>query len=74
MKWLFCILIVYIVIACSEFTEPNMCGNGVIDQNEQCDGVDIDGMNCYLLGMFGTLECNDQCQFTGCIPIPEELL
>ena len=27
-----------------------MCGNGVIDEGEECDGMALDGMNCVGLG------------------------
>ncbi len=30
-----------------------MCGNGIIDQGEQCDGVNLQGATCLMLGFAG---------------------
>jgi hypothetical protein len=36
-----------------------MCGNGVIEGTEQCDGADMNGATCDSLGMgMGTLACS----------------
>ena len=40
------------------------CGNGVVDQGEDCDGTDLNGQTCADLGYGGgDLSCTDQCQF-----------
>jgi hypothetical protein len=41
-----------------------MCGNDMVDGAEECDGNDLDGMDCLdVLGSFtgGTLGCTDEC-------------
>jgi hypothetical protein len=51
-------------IGCSE-----TCGNGAIDPGEECDGADLDAMDCTALGFAGgTLACNG-CTFdtTDCL-------
>jgi hypothetical protein len=48
--------------------EPT-CGNGAIDEREQCDGDDLDGASCESLELgTGTLACDDRCAFdaSGC--------
>ncbi|HKO93293.1 MAG TPA: hypothetical protein VJU61_19190, partial [Polyangiaceae bacterium] len=45
---------------------PELCGNGVIDDGEDCDGADLDGMTCDLLrpGFSGELSCEPNiCRF-----------
>ena len=41
------------------------CGNGVVDVDEQCDGVDLDGESCISLGFAngGDLTCLGNCAF-----------
>ena len=34
------------------------CGNGIIELNEACDGVNLNGRTCR-----GELRCNEHCQF-----------
>ena len=46
-----------------------ICGNGVIDPAEDCDGGDLDGKTCASLGYTqGTLGCDAQCKLdsSGC--------
>lgn len=46
-----------------------LCGNGVIDGDEDCDGDDLDGETCEEFGFnAGELGCNDRCEFVlaGC--------
>jgi hypothetical protein len=47
-----------------------VCGNGVADGDEQCDGSDLDGQTCQGLGytLGGTLACDAGCGFntSGC--------
>lgn len=47
-------------------TPPVNCGNGVIDPNEQCDGMSPTGATCALAtmnsGSTGMLECGSGCQ------------
>ncbi|MCX4241760.1 hypothetical protein [Paraliomyxa miuraensis] len=43
---------------------PTVCGNGVVQQGEECDGGDLDGQSCATLGMgFGPLQCDANCEF-----------
>ena len=44
---------------------PSLCGNGVVDPGEQCDGSDLDGQTCSSQGFAGggTLSCNNDCTF-----------
>ncbi len=46
-----------------------LCGNGVIDTGENCDGSNLNGSSCTALGFqSGTLKCTASCQFdaSGC--------
>lgn len=44
---------------------PGMCGNGVVDAGEQCDGLDLQNFTCDSLGLSGNgLACDDtMCTF-----------
>lgn len=45
-------------------TVPNLCGNGVIDQGEECDGSNFAGQTCASRGFSGGfLSCNANCTF-----------
>jgi hypothetical protein len=49
---------------------PGVCGNGVKEINEQCDGNDFGGQTCFNFGYSGgSLSCNSNCtlNFSGCI-------
>ena len=51
--------------------QPELCGNGVIEGQEACDGANLNGSTCASLGYAsGTLACTDRCLFdeTSCIP------
>ncbi len=58
-------------LGCGE-KEPGageLCGNGVIDPGEECDGEDLGGATCEDLGYYGgELACGDDCTFdeSGC--------
>lgn len=40
-----------------------VCGNGVVDVGEMCDGNDLDGQTCAQMGLpAGTLTCSASCQ------------
>jgi hypothetical protein len=42
--------------------ECPICGNGVVDPGEQCDGLDLAGQECTDFGYIeGALGCNDDC-------------
>ena len=44
--------------------EPSICGDGVIDEGEGCDGEDLEGETCQSLGFNGgSLSCRDNCMF-----------
>ena len=43
-------------------TGISLCGNGVIDQGEECDGSNLAGQTCLSCGYTGgTLSCNSNC-------------
>ncbi|MCA9685043.1 MAG: hypothetical protein KC457_22865 [Myxococcales bacterium] len=52
-------------------TTGDSCGNGMVDENEQCDGNDLGGYDCVDLGYVGgTLACDPtSCTFdvSGCL-------
>jgi len=42
----------------------DLCGNGVVDLGEDCDGADLNGQTCVTQGMTGgTLACTATCTF-----------
>jgi hypothetical protein len=48
-----------------------MCGDGVAERNEACDGLDFGGKTCETYGLWpGQLVCNDFCEVvvSGCAP------
>ena len=54
-----------------------VCGNGVKEGGEQCDGSDLGGTTCQSLGYSGgTLSCNADCTYNTsqctntCVPVP----
>jgi hypothetical protein len=52
---------------------PTVCGNGVKEPGEACDGVDLGGQTCQSQGFgAGILACNTNCTFntSGCINPP----
>jgi hypothetical protein len=53
---------------------PNLCGNGVIDQGESCDGFNFGNKTCQSLGLGGgSLLCNGFCKIvaTQCTPLEQ---
>jgi hypothetical protein len=55
-------------------TVLGICGNGLIEPQEQCDGTALDGGSCASLGYAtGTVSCSASCAFdvSECIPFPE---
>jgi hypothetical protein len=49
---------------------PGICGNGIKEGSEQCDGSDFGGKTCFHFGYSGgSLSCNPGCtlNFSGCI-------
>jgi hypothetical protein len=50
---------------------PDLCGNGVIDQGELCDGFELGGQTCATVGLgSGSLACTDTCKaydVSGCV-------
>ena len=58
---------------CSCGVIPSTCGNGFIDGNDDCDGLDLGGATCQSLGLGdGTLACTLGCglDVSGCTPFP----
>ncbi len=54
---------------CRENCQLRRCGDGTLDQVEQCEGNNLDGKTCEDLGFYaGTLACSDFCTFdtAGC--------
>jgi hypothetical protein len=52
---------------------PGVCGNGIKEINEQCDGNDFGGQTCFNFGYSGgSLSCNSNCtlNFSGCTTAP----
>ncbi len=52
---------------------PDPCGNGNIDQGEQCDGSNLNSDTCVSRGYdTGSLSCNSQCNFdvSSCVNNP----
>jgi len=52
---------------------PQVCGNGIKEMNEQCDGNDFGGQTCFNFGYSGgSLSCNSNCtlNFSGCTTAP----
>jgi len=48
---------------------PDLCGNGSLDEGEDCEGDDLAGATCESLGMGpGSVTCNDFCSYVvaGC--------
>ncbi|MEO6028629.1 MAG: DUF1566 domain-containing protein [Candidatus Binatia bacterium] len=50
--------------ACVSYPTPGSCGNGTVETDERCDGVDLGGASCASLGYSGgTLACRAWCAF-----------
>lgn len=50
-------------------TTPPVCGNGIVETGESCDGSNLNGQTCVSLGFAGgTLACSGTCSFdtSGC--------
>ncbi|MBO4351188.1 MAG: hypothetical protein J6A01_09625 [Proteobacteria bacterium] len=61
----------FVTDACAEVVK---CGNGTIDEGEDCDGSNLNGKTCSAaLGVdaTGDLTCDDTCHFvtTACVPV-----
>lgn len=54
---------------CIEASHCRTCGNGVLDESEDCEGGNLDDQSCESLGFdFGVLACTSSCLFdtSGC--------
>lgn len=49
-----------LMLACSDDDKDNLCGNGVLDEGEQCDTSDFGNATCQILGKTGNLTCTFQ--------------
>lgn len=59
----------YALVVTGATGQPAVCGNGVQEGSEQCDGSDLAGQTCQSQGyQTGTLACNPDCTFdtSGC--------
>ncbi len=54
--------------------QPQACGNGKKESNEDCDGDDLDGKKCTSFDSYsgGALKCSSECKFdkSGCMGKP----
>ncbi|MBU1221913.1 hypothetical protein KKF34_10975 [Myxococcota bacterium] len=49
---------------CDDDTSSSTCNNGILDDTEQCDGLELGGESCTSLGYYGgTLSCTSNCSF-----------
>lgn len=51
----------------------SICGDGIIEGAEECEGLDLNGATCASIGYLeGDLSCHSSCDFetTECIPLP----
>ncbi len=56
---------IFMLAACSPDGggSSGVCGNGVVEHGEECDGTDLAGATCGSLGFTGgVLTCSEQCQ------------
>ncbi|MGM0596669.1 MAG: SBBP repeat-containing protein [Myxococcota bacterium] len=62
---IFLYAVVYLSSSCSSETKSsNLCGNSLIDMNEECDSENLDNQSCNSLGFYeGTLGCKSNCTF-----------
>lgn len=52
---------------------PSLCGNGMLDPGEQCDGKDFGGKTCLSIGLgSGELVCNTYCGIVASNCVPKE--
>ncbi len=55
--------------ACNDSDDKSVCGNGIIEANEACDGTEFGSISCSTMGFVaGTVSCTQACQidFSGC--------
>lgn len=68
-RWLWCVLLL-LLAACPPTVAPTpVCGNGIREASELCDGADLGGATCMSLGLsIGALNCKADCTLdaTGC--------
>jgi hypothetical protein len=61
--------VTFALVVTGAVSQPAVCGNGVQEGAEQCDGGDLNGESCQTQGYnSGTLSCNPDCTFntSGC--------
>ena len=65
--WIHSVLFVVMLFSCDKkISVKDRCGDDFVDPGEECDGRNLDGKTCALLGYYrveGVLSCTPQCQF-----------
>ena len=69
--WLWGLLGLAVAWGCGDSKAGSVCGNGVAEPGEECDGVDVRGLGCADFGLGGIrldLACSADCRFdtSGC--------
>jgi len=51
------------VSGCTNTSSGSLCGNGIIDEGEECDGANVGNKTCQSIGyLYGILVCLPNCQ------------
>ena len=67
-KVLFCMCIsAMFITACDDSDSSSVCGNGILEKGEECDGEDFGGATCATIDPnkpFGQLGCSNHCKIS----------